>query len=496
MEELILQDDNLEQEIPPIKINIYVAPDKMTAYLRVLDFQEGQELTINDIMEELEKNSITYGIQNEEIGRYCYQRNFRQELKVAVGLRPIKGEDGRLIFGFETVKDNKPKERPDGSVDFRELNLIENVVKDQLLCTVIPPQPGTAGINVHGIEVEGKPGAVVKISNGANTYLSEDNLQVFAATDGGGIYKRGVVEVEEIHLVRGDVGVTTGNINFNGSVSIEGNVPEGFEIIAQKDIEVKGMVEGASLVAGGNILINGGVNGMRKAVIRAEGNVTTKFVQNATIICGGDINSDVIVNGYIKCGQSLILKGEKASLIGGEYLAGKKIQVRNIGTPNNLSVSVSLLPNWYEIEKAEGQDERQNKALGKGEFHGTKEELENEIAQMEEVANRLRTEIENLSKVDKSDDETGTKAALMRKFMAGKMELAGKIGDLKKKLAQMKELEKEQDCKIICTGTVNSNVKISIGYAMLKVDRPILGQHFYASKGDIQMGPVLPNELD
>lgn len=491
--EEIHEESNESIEIPPPQLNIYVAPDKMTAYVRVLNYQDGQTLEVSNILDELEKKEIRYGIQNQEIGKYCFQQNFRQELKVAVGLRPVKGDDGKLQFGFETVKDHRPKLRPDGTVDFRELNLIENVVKDQLLCTVIPPTQGTPGINVYGAAVEAKPGSVVPIGNGTNTYLSEDKLQIFSAVDGGALFKSNIISVEEIFVISDDVGVHTGNIQFNGSVLIKGNVLEGFTVVANKDIEINGMVEGASLSAGGNILIKGGVNGMRKTVLRAEGNLTTKFIQNASVIVGRDLCCDVIVNGYIKAGRNIVLRGEKAALIGGEYLAGEKIIAKTIGTENNLSVNVTLAPNWFEMEKLESENKN-----SKNENQldvSSKERLEREINNLEEVSNRLRIEIESLCRADKSSDAGNNKNELLKKFMAGKAELAGKINDLKNQLKKIKDAENIEACRIICIGILHPGVKITIGTTILKVDIPITGQHFYIDKGEIQMGAVLPHEI-
>ncbi len=480
-------------EIPPPQISIYVAPDKMTAYLRVPNFQEGQTLEVSQILEELQKKEIQYGIQTEAIGKYCFQQNFRQELKVAEGLRPINGADGILEFGFEIVKDHRPKIKPDGTVDFKELNLIENVVQDQLLCRVIPPTQGTPGVNIYGGTVEGKPGAVVPIGNGSNTYLSEDKLQIFAAVDGGASYTNNTVSVEEIFVISEDVGVHTGNIEFNGSVLVKGNVLEGFSVIAKKEIEVGGMVEGASLSAGENILIKGGVNGKRKTVLRAEGNISTKFVQNATAILGGDLCCDVIVNGYVKAGKNILLRGEKAALIGGEYLSGEKIVARTIGTENNLSVNLNLSPSWYEIEKFENEN-IENKTLKLLDI-SAKEKIQRELMNLEEVSNRLRVEIENISKSDRTGEDAKAKNELLKKFMAGKAELAGKINKLKTQLDRIKEFDKVESCRVICSGVVHPGVKITIKKAIFKVEIPLTAQHFYLDKGEIKMGAILPHEV-
>ena len=69
-----------------------------------------------------------------------------------------------------------------------------------------------------------------------------------------------------------------GNINFTGSVVIHGDVLEGYSVKAKGDITVMGIVEGARLSAGGDILLHKGMRGMRTGVLEAEGDITAKFL--------------------------------------------------------------------------------------------------------------------------------------------------------------------------------------------------------------------------
>lgn len=57
-----------------------------------------------------------------------------------------------------------------------------------------------------------------------------------------------------------NVGATTGNIDFIGSVYVKGDVQSGFKVSATDDIIVDGLVEG-SLEAGGNIILRNGMKG-------------------------------------------------------------------------------------------------------------------------------------------------------------------------------------------------------------------------------------------
>lgn len=76
------------------------------------------------------------------------------------------------------------------------------------------------------------------------------------------------------HLpVNGDVGVETGNIDFNGSISIRGTVQTGFSVIAKGDISIEGPegVSGAKLIKSidGDVFIRGGIFGLGETRVEA-----------------------------------------------------------------------------------------------------------------------------------------------------------------------------------------------------------------------------------
>ena len=89
-----------------------------------------------------------------------------------------------------------------------------------------------------------------------------------------------------------DVDNTTGDIEYEGNVIVHGNVRAGFTLKASGDITIMGVVEGANVDAGGNLTVNRGIQGMNKAQIHAGGDIVSKFVENATIVCGGNIETD------------------------------------------------------------------------------------------------------------------------------------------------------------------------------------------------------------
>lgn len=62
------------------------------------------------------------------------------------------------------------------------------------------------------------------------------------------VFVSDVLEVE-------NVDTSTGDIEYEGSVLVNGNVLTNFSIKAQGHVEIRGVVEGARIEAGGDIII-------------------------------------------------------------------------------------------------------------------------------------------------------------------------------------------------------------------------------------------------
>ncbi len=117
--------------------------------------------------------------------------------------------------------------------------------------------------------------------------------------------------VNNIYEVAGNVGSSTGDITFDGSIVVHGNVITGFRVEATEDIEVMGGVEGATILAGGMITLHSGIQGMGKSNIQCGGDLHTKFIEQADVACGGNIYSEAILHSKVSCKGEIIVDGKK-----------------------------------------------------------------------------------------------------------------------------------------------------------------------------------------
>ena len=128
----------------------------------------------------------------------------------------------------------------------------------------------------------------------------------------------------------------TGNIKFDGCVTIMGTVADGFYVEATKDIEINGAL-GLGNIKGitsheGNIYIRGGIAAKNHVEIKAKKDVFIKFLDNVTVKCGGAahigfycINSNV----YAK---EVYIESFRGNIIGGRVYSQIKISVPILGS--------------------------------------------------------------------------------------------------------------------------------------------------------------------
>ncbi len=292
----------------------------------------GRLLNAKDILEELKKKGIVFGINQDEIMRYLEEREYNQPYIFAKGEPTIMGHDGKIEYMFNTNPSLRPKHNEDGSVDFKELSTINPVAKDQLIAKLTPADPGKAGKDVFGKDMPLLRVKMKKLEFGKNMYLSDDRTELYSAVTGHVSLIDGQVFVSDVFEVQGDVDNSTGNIKYEGGIHIHGSVRGGFTVIAKGDVVIDGVVEDAMVRSGGQIIIKRGVHGMHKGVLEAKGNVMSAFIENAKVVSGGYVETGSIIYSDVRASEDVIVMQKKGFIAGGIVCAGGKVEAMTIGS--------------------------------------------------------------------------------------------------------------------------------------------------------------------
>ncbi|MCL1936201.1 MAG: FapA family protein [Defluviitaleaceae bacterium] len=318
-------------------MTIEISPDKMIANVTFKEAMNGGDgLTKEDIIEQLERQNIKRGIIKGTLRDIIYNRMYNKKYLIAQGLKAETGESGKVEPTFDISGGSfKPVVKEDGSVDYKNLDNIIMTEKDDVVANIFEPTMGKSGYTVLGDVLKGKEGKKIASPKGKGTYISEDGTKLLAEKSGKVSYQNGKISVLDVYEIKGDVNAGTGNINFNGSVIVRGNVTSGFSVNATGNIEIFGNVEAASLTAGGSIFIKTGINGSNDDshnIIKSMGNLTSKIIQNANLDIKGDLFSESILHSTINCGGTLEINGSKGILIGGRAVTLKGVKAKTLGT--------------------------------------------------------------------------------------------------------------------------------------------------------------------
>lgn len=341
-------------------VEISIDPNKTTAFVTFSKPENGgMDVTVDKIMDMLEANFISYGIQHDNIEKAVAQKRYNENICAAKWTPPVDGIDGVIQYYFNKDKHIAPIEDEQGNVDYKNLGLINNIVAGTPIAEISMPTEGEPGTDITGAAVPQKHGVPAKYNVGAGTQLMNNDTQIVAAISGNLIFKNGAFVVEEKIVINGDVDVSSGNIDFIGDVTIKGGVFEGFRVASKRSITIMGLVAKAEIVAEGDITIKvGAVN----SKIISKKNVKIGFCENTNITAEGNVESSSFVGGEVFAAEKIIASSGKGVLVGGKYTALNGMEANVIGSENYTKTIITLGNNAVLSEERE-KLEKENVSL-------------------------------------------------------------------------------------------------------------------------------------
>lgn len=311
-----------------------LSQDEMEARLQVNETSE-KEVSVRDIVAFLQKEGIVNGIQEAEIDRLLEQKLYGQPVLVAKGTPPQKGKNGWYEFFFRTELEKKPRLLSDGSVDYQNVEWFEMVTEGQKLAVYHPAEKGKNGWTVTGKMRKAIRGKEERVLYGRGVRVLEDKRSYLAEFSGKIELQGNRMDITKVCVLE-EITLATGNLDFDGSVHIKGNVGSKTRLTATGDIVVDGTVEEAELISGGSVLLKKGINGAGNGSVTAAGNVECVFMESVRITAGEDIRADYCLNCELHAGGSLLISGRKGALTGGNAYAAKGVRTYQLGNKAGL----------------------------------------------------------------------------------------------------------------------------------------------------------------
>jgi uncharacterized protein (DUF342 family) len=446
------------------KATVSVSGDRMEAKATLIPAGEGGAPLDESMCKHVFKaQGVTFGIDQqaleEAIKKVNQEKRPVYDLVVAKGQAPVNGVDGRVEYLFNAEGKLVPKVREDGSMDFKEVSIIETVAENQELARLHPPTQGRPGRDVCGNELVANNGRPETLPVGANTGAHPNNPNVLIALKGGNVrLNRNVVEVSEGYLVDSDVDFSTGNVKYKGSVFIKKDIKSGFSAEVGGDLEVGGIIEDCDVKSGGSILVKGGVIGHGKGQLVADGSVNVGFIRNQIIKARGNVVvANKAINATILSLNNVNLMGKTLSVAGGRIMARHEIEGVVFGNAQGSRTELAVGVDFTLIEQKMKSDEDMKKLLE------NKRKVEENIKKFE-----------NLKKIKKA--LPSKQEFLYRKLTALSVELKNQQATLEKRLENINTGIKEVGrARIVIKNKMLPGTTIKIGDCKLAVDQEVTG---------------------
>jgi len=336
--EYIKVGDFEHQPLNDSMITVDISEGEMKAFVTVTPPGKGGcDVSIETFFSFLRNNRVIYGVNEDYLKEFIDKPVYKDKVLVAEGLKPVPGTDAHIQYNFETDQTRiKLREASNGRIDFKDINIIQNVVQDQPLAKKIPPENGIIGRTVTGKVIPTKNGREIPLPIGKNVHVGDDGATIIANINGQVVLAGGKINVEPIYTVSGDVNLKTGNILFLGNVVINGNVEDGFTVKAAGNIEVNGTVAKAELDAEGDIIVHQGITGKNSGMVKAGRSIWARFIENATVEAGNMVVvSDGIINSQVDAYKRIVCRGKRAHIVGGRLRASEEINAKSLGSPTS-----------------------------------------------------------------------------------------------------------------------------------------------------------------
>lgn len=323
------------------KLDIKIADDYYSAKISAEIFSNDGDAVFSGILEDLKNANIVFGIDLDALKMHCDEGKDFQDLLIAQGSPHVNGVDATIVYNIDLKPKPHPTVNEDGSVDFKDMNYLKIIADGELLATKIPVKDGRNGITVTGRDIKYKPGKDVLIKPGENTTLSEDGLELIATADGiAKLINNRITIVSQMDIKA--VGPETGNIYFCGDVHVKETVLDGYTVNCDGDLTVDGVVEGSTLKVKGNLTVGRGIMGHGDSDIVVDGNLVSKFIENANLYVKGNIETGEIINSTVLCDGEIKVVGSKGLIIGGEITSKYMIEANRIGSKLGVITTINL----------------------------------------------------------------------------------------------------------------------------------------------------------
>lgn len=441
-------------------VEISVDPNCTAAFMELTPPQNGGlEVTLDMVKRAVAEKDIRFGLNEELLVSAVEEKRYGENICIARWQAPINGIDGEIKYLFDKDSVIAPVEDESGTVDYKNLGIVKNIYSGTTIATISQPTEGEPGVDITGRPAQQHIGVPARFTVGQGTVLTDDGSEIIASVDGNLRYANGSFMVDEELLIKADVDVATGNIDFIGNINIKGNVCEGYTVTSKKNIRINGTVTAANIIAEGDVFIKlGSIN----STIEAKGDVKLGFCENSKVHAEGNVESAAFMGGEVYSGHAILATG-KGVMMGGKYTALENIEASTIGSEGYAKTVITLGNNAVLCEE--------------------RDTLERKNAELEDKADQLGKILVTLQEMAKAAKLPPEREQMKVEAMKSRFQIQGEIKRNKVRIGEIEQaLERKQNLSVSCRREFYPGVLIRINSHIYQVN--VLTPHCKATIGD------------
>lgn len=444
---------------------LLISENNMAASIQLFEDFDGADLTKEDIQMWLKSNDISHGIIEDSIEKLVNEFDSGLfPLQIAKGTEPLDGVDGEIDF----VCDQDDNLNFDDRRNFRDVKRIPSLEVDEKIAVVTDPVEGKPGYDISGKVIPYRKPRAIKMRAGKNVAFNTEDNTFYSEVKGKLSLTGHRINVHNTFEVNEDLSMSTGNINFVGSIIIRGNVPSGYRVEAEGDIHIYGLVEASFIKAGGNVTISEGISGLKKGSIIAGGDINIGYINQAKI----EAENNIIVHNSIMHSQCLA-KGHiychSGSIIGGVCSAGITIEANEVGNRMDTKTEIAIGVNQeqYNLES---------------QYQAAKTTLLNEIEKINTLGESLA------KKAESSQGLTSQERILLLKQRNTLQITEDKLAKVDELLQSLEvEIGDEEKARLIVKKVLYPNVDLQFGKYHRTTDKLYKYIQVYLENGEIDI---------
>ncbi|MFM7053078.1 MAG: DUF342 domain-containing protein [Planctomycetota bacterium] len=271
---------------------------------------------------------------------------------VARWMEPVAGTDARIDWAPEFQPASAEVEGEDGVAPVDHYNRVKRlkVAAGQPLGVLAPPGEGSDGRDVCGRNIAARRGRKLALQPDGTVQVEADGT-IRALKDGVLSLARLRIAIVDSLEVAGAVDFSTGNIDFVGSVKVADGVRDNFTLRATGDVTVRGLVEAADLVIGGDCTCERGVAARNSGHLLVDGSLEAAYLNGVRGRVRGSVRLDrEIVGCELLVGGDLSVA--RGAIVGGALVVGGALKAASIGTEGGAKTTVRIGGMPLELLKA------------------------------------------------------------------------------------------------------------------------------------------------